>query len=311
MIRLLLSILALLVAVPASAEALRANPTTLSAVLKAAKPGDVITLDQNRLYGDVALPIADHDPPVTIEAWNTKLRSLAFRGTAGWKWLGGTVDSPPLDPPYDRYTVWRNVIIQNAKRIELASTVLTGGETGVLVTGGSEDIMMRGNLATGLRSDGFNIATAKRVSLIGNVCRDFRPILAIYDAAGKQVKDGTHPDCIMLWSEAGKEPTSDILISGNVAKGAMQGISHFWHQALGRDKVYRVRAWDNDVEVSYFWGIALANTPGSDIRFNRVATIPGAVDLARPTLKITTYFTSDPDAVRCGNTHNGVDEPSC
>ena len=65
-------------------------------------------------------------------------------------------------------------------------------------------VKARGNIATGLQSDGFNIATATKVSLIGNICRDFKPIASIYDAAGNNIKDGTHPDCIQLWSEAGQ-----------------------------------------------------------------------------------------------------------
>lgn len=299
-----LAALAALVSFPVQAAQLRANPDTFAAVAKAAADGDTIVLARG-YYGDVVLPIADHAQPVEIDASQTRARSLMIRGTSGWTWRGGTIDSPL--PP----AVWRNVMIDNARRIEIAGVTVTGGHTGVLVTRGSDLVTLRGNVFTGLQSDGINVATATHVSIIGNTCTDFRPLLAIYDAAGKMVKDGTHPDCIMLWSEPGKPATSDILISGNTMRGAMQGIAHFWHPSLGRDKVYRVRAWDNEVEVSYFWGIALANTPGSDIRFNRVSTIPGAVDLARPTLKITAYFTSDPDAVRCGNVHNGIAENPC
>lgn len=299
------------VASPLRAATLRADPATLKAVLASAQPGDTVVLAKDRLYGDVVVPVKDHAVPVEIEAAGATLRSLTFRRTSGWRWLGGIIDSPPLDPPFGARTVWRNVTIEASNRIELAGAVLTGGETGVLVTRGSSDVMLRGNIATGLRSDGFNIATATRVSLIGNTCRDFRPIPAIYDAAGKLVKDGTHPDCIQLWSEKGQPPTSDLTIIGNRIYGAMGGITHFYKPELGRDKVYRVRAWNNDIEISQFWGMALTDTPGSDIRFNRVATIPGAVDPARAWVKIKVYFTSDPDAVRCGNTFEGVAEAGC
>ena len=285
---------------PASAGTLQATPETLSAQLAAAKPGDTIVLAKNRQYGDVVLPARNNAAPIEIVAKDATLRSLTIQGTSGWRWTGGVIDSPM--PP----AVWRNVTILDAHRIEVADVTLTGGDTGAVISGGSSDIVMRGNTATGLRNQGFNIATAKRISLVGNTCTDFKPIPAEYDASGKMVKDGTHPDCIHMWSEAGQEPTSDIEIIGNKMRGAMQGIAHYWHPQLGRDKVYRVKAWNNDIEVGYWWGLALENTPGSDIRNNRVATTPGAVDIARPDQKITARMVIDEDARQCGNTVNGA-----
>lgn len=308
-----LAALALAAACSAEAATLRAKPETLAATLKSAKPGDRIVLARGS-YGDVTLPVADHAEPVEVEASAARLRSLTFRGTSGWRWIGGTVDSPPkpAEPPFPANTVWRNVMIDNAHRIELAGVTLTGGHTGVLVTRGSSHIVLRDNIATGLESDGFNVATATHVSLIGNVCRDFRPIPPLYDAAGKVLlKDGTHPDCIMLWSEPGKPPTSDITIIGNRAEGAMQGISHFWHPQLGRDKVYRVTARDNIVTVSFWHGIMLEHTPDSVVRNNIVRTLKGATAAGRPHLKVKAWLRTDRDADRCGNVVDGVAERRC
>lgn len=296
--------LAAFVALPAHAATLRATPETFAAVAQAARDGDTIVLARG-YYGDVYLPVADHADPVEIDASQTRARSLTIRGTAGWTWRGGTIDSPL--PP----AVWRNVMIDNARRIEIAGVTMTGGHTGVLVTRGSEDIVLRGNIFTGLQSDGINVATAKRVSMIGNTCVDFRPIPPVW-ADGKLVKDGTHPDCIMLWSEAGKEPTSDILILGNRALGLMQGITTFYHPSLGRPKVERVRVWNNTVAIRGFWhGIYFMDTPGADLRFNTVATLPNSTALGRPDIKTTAWLRADPDAVRCGNTVNGIADPSC
>lgn len=275
---------------------LTATCATLAAVLSSAQPGDTVRLSGR--CGDVTLPARNHATPVTVDASRAVIRSLMVRGTAGWTWKGGTIDSPL--PP----TVWRNVMIDNARRIEISGVTLTGGQTGVLVTRGSEDVMLRDNIATGLQSDGFNVATARRVSIIGNTCRDFRPIPPVY-ANGRMVKDGSHPDCIMLWSEAGKEPTSDITIVGNKMSGAMQGISHFWHPKLGRDKVYRVKVWDNDVEVSYFHGIYMENTPGADLRGNRVRTVSGATALGNPAMKVRAWLKADPAGSSCGNYVDG------
>lgn len=313
MIACLAALLASCTPDPAHAATLRAAPETLASVLASAKAGDRIVLARGT-YGDITLPSRNHAEPVEVDAGAATVRSLTFRNTAGWRWRGGTVDSPPkpVAPPFPRDAVWRNVTIDNAHRIELAGVTLTGGHTGVLVTRGSSQVMLRENIATGLESDGFNIATATQVSLIGNVCRDFRPIPPIYDSAGKVLlKDGTHPDCIMMWSEPGKPPTSDITIIGNRAEGEMQGITHFWHPRLGRDKVYRVTARDNIVEVSFWHGIFLENTPGSVVRNNIVRTTPGATALGRPHLKVKAWLRTDPDADRCGNTVNGVAEKKC
>lgn len=291
---------------------LRADAHTLRAVLAAAKPGDRIDLARG-YYGDVVIPPADHAEAVTINATQTRARSLMLRGTAGWKWIGGTIDSPlpPTVQPFPRDAVWRNVMIDASKRIEIASATMTGGHTGVLVTRGSRDVVVRGCNFDRLQSDGVNIATAKRVKVIGNLFTDFRPIPPIYD--GKTlVKDGTHPDAVMLWSEKDQEPTSDIDIIGNRAYGLMQGISHFWHPNLGRDKVYRVRVHDNELDIGGYWhGIMLENTPESEAVNNRVSAIPGVPVPGRPDLVATPWLRTDPDALRCGNVVNGVAEPAC
>lgn len=298
-------------AAPSGAAVVRVGPAEVAGALKNARDGDRVVLAPGT-YGDIVLPAADHAKPVVIDASAAKVRSLMIRGTAGWTWKGGVIDSPlpPTVQPAPRDSVWRNVMIDNARRIELSGTTLTGGHTGVLVTRGSEDIMLRDNLATGLQSDGFNIATARRVSLVGNTCKDFSPIAPIYQN-GRMVKDGTHPDCIMMWSEPGKPPTSDITITGNTMRGAMQGISHFWHPKLGRDKVYRVKVWDNVVDVSYFHGIFLEDTPGSDVRRNKVSTSRGATALGNPSMKVKAWLKPDKGSPSCGNIVDGkrIDRP--
>ena len=137
--RYLLTLLAaMLAATPAAAETLRATPETFAAVAKAAKGGDAIVLARG-YYGDVVLPVADHADAVEVDASQTRARSLMIRGTAGWTWMGGTIDSPL--PP----AVWRNVMIDGSRRIEVTGVTITGGQTGILVTRGSSDITLRGN----------------------------------------------------------------------------------------------------------------------------------------------------------------------
>ena len=138
------------------------------------------------------------------------------------------------------------------------------------------------------------------MTLSGNICTSFVPIAPVFDAAGKMLKDGTHPDCIMMWSEKGKAPTSDITISYNRMSGKMQGITTFWHPILGRDKVYRVKAIGNIVDVTYWHGIMLDHTPGSEVRGNRVTSAAAARALNFPYSPIKTWLKAN-EAVACGN----------
>lgn len=278
--------LAVVCAFPAQAANRYATPSNLAFTLAQAQPGDVVYLAAGS-YGDVTLPVRNHSPSVTVVATPATLRTLTIRGTAGWNWRGGKIVTPL--PP----AAWRNVMIDNARRIEVSGTTLTGGHTGMLITRGSSDIVARGNIATGLQSDGFNIATANRVTLANNTCSNFYPIPPVFDASGKMLKDGTHPDCIMMWSEKDRPATSDITIVGNTMIGKMQGIAHFWHPTLGRDKVYRVKVLNNKVDVTYWHGIQLENTPGSEMRGNKVSSQLGARMLNYPYAPIRVWAKSD------------------
>lgn len=286
--------LAVACALPAQAATRYATPSNLAFTLSQSQPGDVVVLAAGT-YGDVFLPARDNRSPITVDASQATVRTLTIRGTAGWIWKGGRIVTPL--PP----VAWRNVMIDNARRIEVSGVTLTGGHTGVLVTRGSSDILLRNNIATGLQSDGFNIATATRVTLSGNSCSNFVPIEPVYDASGKLLKDGTHPDCIMMWSEKDRPPTSDITIAYNRMSGKMQGITTFWHPTLGRDKVYRVKAIGNVVDVTYWHGIMLDSTPGSEVRGNRVSSAAGARMLNAPYAPIRTWLKAN-EAIACGNT---------
>ncbi|WP_375290994.1 hypothetical protein [Qipengyuania sp.] len=300
MIRVLLFTILALCAAPLQAETLHANPITFHSVARDAKAGDTIVLDQRWIYGDLSLPRANHAVPVTIMASGTRARSLTIRQTAGWKWMGGTIASPL--PP----AVWVNVFIDNSDRIEIVGTTLTGGQTGVLVTRGSQDITLRNNIATGLRSDGFNIATASRVSLVGNMCTEFRPIPPVYRGT-RLIKDGTHPDCIQVWSENGKPATSDIFIVGNRIGAGMQGITNF-----GARPPERVFVWNNDISMAgYWWAIAMNETTGADVRNNKVRTIQGSRAVGRPDLFVQAMVETSDHAVRCGNEVDGDIDRQC
>lgn len=242
---------------------LRANPSTLAAVLKAAKPGDRIVLAQNRLYGDVTLPPADHAEPVEIDAAGAKLRTLTIRGTSGWRWQGGLIEAPEAAN--------RALLVIEAKRIGVAGVRFDGGlNAGQVIY--SSDVMLRGNIVTGMVSDGFDIAASQRVGIVGNTITDFASREAVWKD-GVLIKDAPHADGIQLWSLPGREPTSDVLILGNRIHGRTQGIAHFWHVSQNRPKAFRVTVERNEVTVPSAWGIGMLDVEGAVVRWNTVRTL--------------------------------------
>ena len=278
-----------------------ATPANLRQVLEKARPGDVVTLEAGR-YGNVALPKRDNAEPITVIARGAMLRSLIVRQTSGWVWRGGTIDGdlPPRQ--------WFDVTIDTAHRIEIAEVTLTGTMVGVTMMRGSSDIVLRGNTATGLQSDGFNVAGASSVQIIGNTCTDMKPIRPVYDAAGKLLKDGTHNDCVQIWSPKGY-PVSNVSIIGNTLRGYMQGIGQYNGSF---EQTERVTVEDNDIELTNYWhGIYLLGVKGAVVRNNHVSAAPGARQANYPFYLLRPWIKTAPDAVRCGNVVNGEAERAC
>ena len=279
---------------PARAGTQRATPATLTAVLKAAKDGDTVVLARGS-YGDVSVPRADHASPVTIDAARARLRTLTLRGTAGWRWTGGTIAAPP--------EAFRAVMIDNARRVELTDVRIADGLSGAQVIS-SQDVTLRGNTITGMIADGINVVASQRVKILGNTIAEFRPLEVVRDAGGRIVKDAPHSDAIQLWSLAGKEPARDIAIIGNRISGKAQGITHFWHAAQGRPKVERVTVERNEVAVESWWGIGMLDTPGAIVRHNTVRTLANGKGLRARLL-------AEKNVIRCGNTVGDVSERAC
>lgn len=286
---------------PAVAADRPATPATLREVLAAARPGDRVVLAGGS-YGDVSLPKTDHARPVVVDARRATLKSLRIQNTAGWTWQGGRIDG---DLPPRQYF---DVAIDGARRIELRGVTLTGSMVGVTVTRGSEDILLKDNVATGLQSDGFNVNGGRRITLDGNSCADFRPILPIYDAAGKLVKDGTHNDCVQMWSVAGQAPLSDIVVTRTRARGYMQGIGQYYSGGPIRN----LTVTDNDIEVRFWHAISFSDVQGAVVTGNRIRTEKGAKAANFPFQSIRSWLKiTGSDVRRCDNEVDGARDRGC
>lgn len=268
---------------------LTATPATLPATLKRAQPGDTVTLATGD-YGAVAIRDMTFTPSLRIEASAARLGALTLRNAKGIEWAGGAISGPPSQ--------YFGVQMALSARVRLVGMTISGPRVGISLTS-STDIDVIGNRLEGLRSDGINLAMVQRVNVIGNQCYDFRPIQPIYDAAGKLVKDGDHADCIQGWSRLGSPPTSDLMITGNVAVGQMQGITFFDPGQGGYD---RITIRGNDLNLGLWHGIAVYEGRGIVITGNRVRTTPGAKTTAGRIQPITAWITAPGSTgTICGN----------
>ncbi|NJR79371.1 right-handed parallel beta-helix repeat-containing protein [Sphingomonas corticis] len=249
----------------ASAPTGPATPATLMARLKSAKGGETIRLAPGD-YGIVNFPREVHSPAITIDASGATFTGLVLNKVGGVTIRGGQV----VGPGGRSY----GISIRGSERVRIENMRISGAHRGI-VTNESRDIALVGNALTGLVSDGIDVASSQRVLVQRNSCRDFSPNLAVFDAAGKKVRDGDHPDCIQGWSRSTLPPTSDVQVLDNVIEGRMQGIFFGNHVRNGVDDggFDRIVIRGNKVTVNMN-GIVLSGARGGHVRDNKVELWP-------------------------------------
>ncbi len=283
------------VAVQAGARALTATPDTLAAVLQAVRGGQRVVLAPGT-YGDVTLPRRTFAPALAIDATRARFTGLMIRNVGGVAIEGGTVEGPR-----ERAAT---ITVDFSHDIALRHMRTSGSVVGVSVSR-SRAVLVADSVFDGMRSDGVNIAGSQDVRIERNVCRNFTPTLPIYDAAGKLVKDGNHPDCVQGWSIVGRPPNARIAVIGNSGRGWMQGV---FFGNPGQGGIDGIVVQGNTFDLSLFNGIALTEARGARVTGNTVRTIPGARMLNYPFKPVTAWIKliGGGDAIVCGNT---VDAP--
>jgi nitrous oxidase accessory protein NosD len=279
----------------AASGVLRANPDTLQETLLRARGGSRIVLAPGQ-YGNLTFPRKTFAPALKIDASQAQFTGILMRGVDGVTIEGGTLVGPREQTA--------GFAVDSSRHIAIRGMRISGARVGIGVSR-SQDILLEHNIFDGARSDGINLAGVQRVKVLYNECRNFDPIKAQYDANGKLVHDGDHPDCIQGWSIAGQPPTSDVTIIGNSGRGFMQGI---WFGNSGQGGLDRMLVRDNRFELQAFNGIVLMEARDSEISGNTVSTIPGARMDNYPFKPIFTWVRA-PRGERvliCGNT---IQEP--
>ncbi len=267
-----------LLALPVQAVTINATAATLTKAFAAAKAGDTIKLSGS--FGATALSNRTFATTVTLDA-----RAATFTGTlaithvGNLSILGGQFgDSSTLllqavrVNQSDKITFSKPVVVGNASSghgidfIGSSHVVVDGGSfaglrAGVTFSGVNGGIITR---STSVRaaSDGFDIADSHQIKITHNSC------------SGTEMTAGAHPDCVQLWSIAGRPRQSDIEISDNTATGPTQGFSSFDPEAGGGLRIEMLR---NRVDTSWSEGIACYNCDYSVFQDNVVTTQPGAL----------------------------------
>ena len=287
-------------AADAAPKSVRATPATLSEVLNKAGDGDTIVLEPG-VYPGVVITNRTFQTPLVIEARGATLEGFRAKNVSGLTIKGGQFRVPaPVTKPSTGQQVYGGATrFDNVSHLTMTDGLFTGpgappgasgpfGEGyGVFVVTGA-DITVTGGKFQGLKNgivlsrvEGFNLTgnrfTANRSDGI-NVGEGRKGVIEKNECLGTRIRDKEHPDCIQLWSRPTSPPVSDVVIRGNRAEGAMQGIGMFNHNRNGvNDGGFdRITIEDNDMRVGYPHGIALMEGRNSVVRNNRVSTLPGA-----------------------------------
>ena len=241
----------------------------LVARLETAKGGETITLAPGE-YGVVKFPARTYVPAITLMAGSARFTGLVLKKVEGVSINGGTVTGPG-GRSY-------GVLINGARNITVEGMTITGAHRGI-VLGRSDRVRVSGNTLTGLLSDGIDVSNASNVVVRGNTCRDFSPRPTTFDAAGKRLTVGDHPDCIQGWSRP-PTPMSDVLVENNDMEGKMQGVFFGNHVRNGvNDGGYdRIIIRNNRVRVTHPNGIVIYDARDSIVTGNTVSTYPGPVN---------------------------------
>lgn len=272
------------ISVSASSATLEANSTNIQKIFAAAKGGDTIKLSGT--FGASSLMDRSFATRVTLDATNAVFaNTLTIQNVSGMNVVGGTFGSTT-----ESMRVLRNVVIKNSANIKFQSNKFIGNgatftglaNSGVLVTNSNYVQVSAGtfsNLFTGVQvtsstrvvvdnskfrtmtSDGINISDSHFVTAVANNC------------SGTAAFTGAHPDCIQLWSIAGRPVQSDIALLRNTVTGVTQGFTSF-NPASGGG--LRISMIGNVVSTSFPQGIACYACVDSIFTGNILTTLSGA-----------------------------------
>nr|WP_295659037.1 right-handed parallel beta-helix repeat-containing protein [Polymorphobacter sp.] len=258
---------------------LAATPTTLTSVITAAQPGDIIRLVPGN-YPVIGINKRSWNPAITIDASGSNVAGVSISGSTGISWVGGDMAGVVSGGFGTGYGVLAGT---NSANISVTGVHFSDYRTGIVfnvVNGGR----IAGNWFTRMSADGIDVALSRNIVIDRNACTEFK------------TSAGSHPDCIQLWSRPNVAPVADITITNNSAIGQMQGISLFNHVRGGVDDggFDRIVIRSNIVLNTEANGIAVYSCRGCTVRDNDVNSLPNYWHRAQ-------LYVNGGSVVQCGN----------
>ena len=264
-------------AMPSGAVNLVATSSNLDATLSRMASGDTLSLAGT--FGELRMTNRTFAKTVTIDASHAVFTTtMVFDNVRGIALSGGTfniagngayakgiavynganvyIDGVTVIGSADGTIDQFGVAVNGTNNAQVTNSNFSGLYSGIgygSVVGG----FIAKNTFTAATSDGIDIADSHGVTAVVNKCSGGRP------------GPGSHPDCIQMWSVAGKPLESDIVVSNNTAYGPTQGFTNF-------DAGLRITITNNTVMSTYSAGVACYSCIDSNISYNTISTLPGA-----------------------------------
>ncbi len=235
------------------------------------------------------------DPPVTIEAGETRVMGLRFIDSSGIIWRGGDIRAPKGRDD-NTPNSW-GVDIRRSSGLTIENSQISVADHAMVVTD-SNGVIVRDSVFTNLRSDGIDLAGTSNVVIENNRFSDFEPKKPTGSRADGTWKDGDHPDAIQIWTTPANRRVTDITVRGNTIVGDTQGINLFGPKGDGYARIF---IENNVLDITYPAAISVFVCDSCRVRGNRISKIAGSP------YKATIRFENSTGKA-CGNAMRDFDE---
>ena len=249
-------------------------------VLAALRPGDTL-----RITGTFAAPVIIRNRDfgnVRVDAGGALFQDgLVLVNVHNLAFTGGTYGRADRE-----LTAWHTMRVDFSSNISMAQGVFLGnsdqrggglkvaksnqvtvrdsqfsGHGTALSVGSSTNVLLTRNNITGSTGDGINVVDSQRVIVSSNSCSAFVP------------GPGAHPDCVQLWSLAGRPLQSDIAVINNSAIGNMQAFVSFDPRTGSGSRLIFA---GNYAAITYVHGVSCTRCTDSIFEGNVLSNLPGS-----------------------------------
>jgi hypothetical protein len=275
------------------------TPADLEAHLSAAPPAATLLLTGD--FGQVTVKDRTFDPPIYIDASGATFEWVLLQNVTGVVWSGGEYYNPIPGDWHGAFYVGTG-----SRGIHASGLIVEGNDGAAIVVRDSFDChLAHSEIAmsrTGIQFinvDGFSIDSC----MVSNPSSDGIDVYSCWHGSvtfcavvgGRDMGDGAHSDGIQIANTVeGVPPMSDVEVAHCMIYGSMQGICGFNNPDAPTGVGYdRISFHDNSVMVDFANGVALTDARDSQVKNNRVWSLPGSAYYAQ--------LSADDSIEHCGN----------